>query len=174
MTQNSWKILVTKSNDDAMHYYFFFKRDKNEGKFPSWGNLPICKLWGLDWPPNINQMIIIDAKIDYGWGLRLRKEAALQLYSMLLFFLKPCNIVVKQMSNSFELQMAKLDRNSFRMENCWQLFYTCLIWMKVLGKQYFPKKERVHYSIARFDCHDIQSTVTSVNCGTREKGEGLQ
>ena len=23
---------------------FFFKRDKNEGKFPSWGNLPIYKL----------------------------------------------------------------------------------------------------------------------------------
>ena len=40
MTQNSWKILVTKSIDDAMHCYFFFNA-KKEGKFPSWGNLPI-------------------------------------------------------------------------------------------------------------------------------------
>ena len=44
MTQNSWKILVTKSIDDAMHCYFFFFFAKNEGKFPSWGNLPICAL----------------------------------------------------------------------------------------------------------------------------------
>ena len=38
----SWKILVTKSNGDAMHYYIFPKIHKKQAKFPYWGNLPIC------------------------------------------------------------------------------------------------------------------------------------
>ena len=32
MTQNSWKISVTKSNDDAMHYYIFQKMTQNRQK----------------------------------------------------------------------------------------------------------------------------------------------
>ena len=39
------KILVTKSNDDAMHYYIFQKSDKKQAKFPSWGNLPISRIF---------------------------------------------------------------------------------------------------------------------------------
>ena len=35
MTQNSWKIYVKKSIDDAMLCYFKTKTAKNEGKFPS-------------------------------------------------------------------------------------------------------------------------------------------
>ena len=42
---NHLKILVTKLNDDAMQYYMFQKSDTKEAKFPSWGNLPIYRLF---------------------------------------------------------------------------------------------------------------------------------
>ena len=41
MTQNSWKILVTKVKDNVMHCYTFQKSDTKQAKFPSLGNLPI-------------------------------------------------------------------------------------------------------------------------------------
>ena len=37
MTQNSWKILVTKSIDDAMHCYFFKKKCQKGGQIPVLG-----------------------------------------------------------------------------------------------------------------------------------------
>ena len=46
MTQNSWKIFVKKSIDDAMHCNFKKKRDKKEGKFRPGETYPYDKsLW---------------------------------------------------------------------------------------------------------------------------------
>ena len=45
MTQNSWQILITKSNEHAMHDYIFEKNiDTKQAQFLSWGYLPIYAL----------------------------------------------------------------------------------------------------------------------------------
>ena len=69
MIQNSWKILVTKSIDDAMDCYFLKKEDKNEGKFPSWGNLPICgcpivRQWDNNFYPLVTNGPLVLNKMD--------------------------------------------------------------------------------------------------------------
>ena len=47
MTQNSWKILVTKSIDDAMHCYFFFLNRQKWGQIPVLGNPTHIWRWQL-------------------------------------------------------------------------------------------------------------------------------